>query len=108
MVGLVIEVLEEVYVGVCREHQEDFRLFKQLIHLGYYRPTTEANAASFARRHKACQFNDNRIHNPTVKLHSLSTCGHFIHRLLIWLSIRIQRQNSNKLNKTFIYLQIAI
>lgn len=42
------------------------------MHLGYYWPTMEADSL-FARRCQAYQLHRNKIHVPTVELHSLAT-----------------------------------
>lgn len=44
----VTRVLQKVHVGACGEHQEGLRLYQQISRLGYYWPTMEADATSFA------------------------------------------------------------
>lgn len=45
----ITTVLREIHSGECDEHQGYSRLAKQIMHLGYYWPTMEANSLSFAR-----------------------------------------------------------
>lgn len=69
----ITTVLPEVHSRECDEHQGGLRLAKQVMHLGYHWPTIESDSLSFTRRCKACQMHGNRIHAPTVELHSLAT-----------------------------------
>lgn len=73
-------VLKEVHSG--DEHQDGSRLFKQLIHLGYYWATMEANAASFAQMCQACQLNSNKIYASIVDYTVYLHLGHSILVLL--------------------------
>lgn len=66
-------ILREVHSGECGEHQGGFRLAKQVMHVGYYWPTMEADLLSFARRCQSCQLYGNIIHAPVVELHILAT-----------------------------------
>lgn len=68
----VTGVHKEVHPGVGGEQQGGFRVYKQLIHLGYYWFTMEVDATSFVRRCQACQL---KVTESTsiVELHNLST-----------------------------------
>lgn len=55
------------------EHQGGAKLYQQLVHLGYYWPTMEADALSHARHCRACQVHGNLIHAPAVDLRALGT-----------------------------------
>lgn len=65
-------MLKEVHIRLCDEHQGISKLYNQLISIGYYWPTIEADIASFTQRCQACQFSKNRIHAPIVELHTLA------------------------------------
>lgn len=69
----VANVLKEVRSGDCSEREGGSRLFKKILHLGYYWPTVGADALSFAHKCQACQLHSNSIHAPVVGLHRLST-----------------------------------
>ncbi|KAF7839558.1 reverse transcriptase [Senna tora] len=66
-------VMEEVHQGACGEHQGARKLYEELIRIGYYWPTIEADALAFVRRCLPCQKLANSIHAPAVELHALST-----------------------------------
>ena len=66
----VQEVLQQVHQF---EHQGGYKLYQQLLHLGYYWPTMEKEAMEFAKRCVACQKHANSIHAPAVALKSLTT-----------------------------------
>ncbi|KAF7842064.1 Integrase, catalytic core [Senna tora] len=66
-------VMEEVHQGACGEHQGARKLYEELIKIGYYWPTMEADALAFVRRCLPCQKLANSIHAPAVELHALST-----------------------------------
>lgn len=69
-------VFKEVHVGVCGKHQGDLRLFKQLIHLGYYWPTVEADTTFFARKCQACNLTAMK---PTSLKSTYIACAHLSH-----------------------------
>lgn len=48
----VVRVLKEVYVEVRGEHQGGLKLFKRMVHLGYYWSIVEANDASFVEKYQ--------------------------------------------------------
>lgn len=73
VVDEVAKVLRDFHAGDCGEHQGNYRLFKQIGHLGYYWPTMEPDTMYFTRKYLACQLHNNRIHAPAVELYSLST-----------------------------------
>ncbi|CAL5444637.1 unnamed protein product [Camellia sinensis] len=64
---LVLERAHEI------EHQGGARLFKQLIHLGYYWPTMESDASHHVKKCQTCQKHRNLIHAPAVDLYSIRT-----------------------------------
>ncbi|KAF7839291.1 reverse transcriptase [Senna tora] len=66
-------VMEEVHQGACGEHQGTRKLYEELIRIGYYWPTMEADALAFVRCCLPCQKLANSIHAPSVELHALST-----------------------------------
>lgn len=68
----VVKVLKEVHSKDCDEHWGGSRLFKKIMHLGYYWPTMEADAV-VTRKCQTRQFYSNQIHAQTTELHSLST-----------------------------------
>lgn len=69
----VTRVLKEVHSKDCGKQQEGSRLLKQLIHLGYYWPTTKADATSFARRCKHVNLAITEFMLLWLNLHSLFT-----------------------------------
>lgn len=68
-------VFKEVHSGDHDKHQGSSRFFKQLINLGYYCPTMEADAVSFAHMPTY----SNRIYSPVVECTAYLSLGHFTH-----------------------------
>ena len=67
------EVMVEIHKGDCGEHQGGRKLFEELLRIGYYWPTMEKDAMDFVNKCNDCQIFGNRIHAPTVPLHSVSS-----------------------------------
>ncbi|KAF7822059.1 Gypsy retrotransposon integrase-like protein 1 [Senna tora] len=66
-------LMKEVHQGVCGEHQGARKLYEELMRLGYYWPTMEADTLRFVRQCMPCQKLADSIHAPAVELHALST-----------------------------------
>lgn len=66
-------VLREVHSDEGSEHQGGSRLPKQVMHLGYYWLTMQADSLSFTPRCQACQLHGNKSQAPAVELHNLAT-----------------------------------
>lgn len=64
--------LEEVDSGVCGNQQESSRLFKELVHLGYYWPTMEGTAGFFLKGANHVISKVIESTSPAVELHILS------------------------------------
>lgn len=68
--GDVEKVLKEAHEP---SHMGGAKLYDQLMTLGYYWPTMEADSIGHVKKCKACQVHGNMVHAPSVSLQSLST-----------------------------------
>ena len=55
------EMLEEVHLGECKEHQGRKKLYRCILRMGYYWPTMKKDAVEFMKCH-GCQVQANLIH----------------------------------------------
>ena len=67
------EMIKEVHVGECEEHQEKKKLYWCLLQMGYYWPTTKKDTAEFMKKCHSCQVQANLIHTHPQNLHSMVT-----------------------------------
>ena len=64
------EVLREIHEVDCGEHQGGRRLCEEALRLGYFWPTIEKDVMNYAQRCQNCQLFGNKVHTPSVNLHS--------------------------------------
>jgi len=69
------EMIKEVHVGECGEHQRKKRLYQCLLQIGYYWPTMKKDTAEFVKKCHSCQVQANLIHTHPQNLHSIVTHG---------------------------------
>ncbi|KAL5562140.1 hypothetical protein UlMin_031887 [Ulmus minor] len=67
------KVLREIHEGDCGEHQGGRRLYEKALRLGYFWPTMERDAMSYAQRCQNCQLFGNRVYALFVNLHPVNT-----------------------------------
>ena len=56
------EMIKEVHLGECGEHQGKKKLYRCLLQMGYYWPTMKRDAAEFVKKCHGCQIQANLIH----------------------------------------------
>ena len=56
------EMIKEVPLGECGEHQRKKRLYRCLLQMGYYWLTMKRDAAKFVKKCHNCQIQANLIH----------------------------------------------
>ncbi|XP_004292285.1 PREDICTED: uncharacterized protein LOC101302525 [Fragaria vesca subsp. vesca] len=67
------QVLEEIHVGECGEHQGKKSLYRQLLSLGYYWPTMRKDAYMRVKTCHTCQAHANLIRKPSTILQDMGT-----------------------------------
>ena len=66
----VRETIKEVHVGECREHKRKKKLYRCLLHMGYYWSTMKKYTVEFVKKCHSCQVQFNLIHTYAQNLHS--------------------------------------
>ena len=56
------EMIKEVHLGECGEHQGKKKLYKCLLQMDYYWPTMKKDTAEFVKKCHSCQVQANLIH----------------------------------------------
>ena len=67
------EMIKEVHLGECGEHQGKKKLYRCLLQMGYYWPTIMKDTAKFVKKCHSCQVQANLIHTHLQSLHSMVT-----------------------------------
>jgi len=67
------EMLKEVHVGECGEHQGKKKLYRCILQIGYYWPTIKRDIAEFVKKCHSYQVQANLIHTHPQSLHSMDT-----------------------------------
>ena len=73
----VREMINEVHVGECKEHQGKKKLYRCLLQMGYYWPTKKRDIAEFVKECHSCQVQANLIHTHPQNLHNMVTLWPF-------------------------------
>ena len=55
-------MIKEVHSGKCVEHQGKKKLYRCLLQMGYYWPTTKKDTIKFVKKCRSCQVQVNLIH----------------------------------------------
>ena len=69
----VREMIREVQLGECGEHQGKKKLYRYLLQIGYYWPTMKRDAAEFVKKCHSCQIQANLIHTHPQNLLGMVT-----------------------------------
>ena len=71
------EMIKEVHVGECEEHQRKKKLYRCLLQMGYYWPTMKRDTIEFVKNCHSCQEQANLIHTHPQNLHCMVTLWPF-------------------------------
>jgi hypothetical protein len=66
-----LELMQEIHGGECGNHATSTNLVGKAYRLGFYWPTTMANAQDLVRRCKGCQFFAKQQHVPAQVLRTI-------------------------------------
>jgi len=67
------EMIKEVHVGECGEHQGKKKLYWCMLQMGHYWPTMKKDTTKFVKKCHSCQVQANLIHTHPQSLHSIVT-----------------------------------
>ena len=67
------EMIKEVHVGECGEHQGKKKLYRCMLQMGHYWPTMKKDTTEFVKKCHSCQVQANLIHTHPQSLHSMVT-----------------------------------
>ena len=67
--------MQEEHAGVCGAYQLGPKFYNLIKTMGYYQPTMVRDCINYAKRHDACQFHANFIHQSLKPLHlTVTSC----------------------------------
>ena len=81
------EMIKEVHVRECGEHQGKKNLYRCLLQIGYYWPTMKRDTIEFVKKCHSCKVQANLIHTHPQNLHSMITLWPFHTWGLDWVGL---------------------